>query len=126
MAREYRPLIVPVREWVIGDVEATLWILLGAVGFLLLIACANVANLFLVRAEARHGEMAIRAALGESRARLAGSVLFESLGLGVAGSLSCCRVICQQQRSGVIGGDPQRFDFAIMERQNSRERQKFR
>ena len=88
MAREYRPLIVPVREWVIGDVEATLWILLGAVGFLLLIACANVANLFLVRAEARHGEMAIRAALGESRARLAGSVLFESLGLGVAGSLA--------------------------------------
>ncbi len=73
MAREYRPLIVPVREWTVGDVEATLWILLGAVGFLLLIACANIANLFLVRAEARHGEVAIRAALGESRARLVAS-----------------------------------------------------
>ena len=44
------------REAVVGDIEATLWILLGAVGFLLLIACANVANLFLVRSEARHGE----------------------------------------------------------------------
>ena len=88
MAREYRPLIVPVREWMVGDVAATLWILLGAVGFLLLIACANVANLFLVRAEARHGEVAIRTALGESRARLAGAVLLESLTLGVAGGLA--------------------------------------
>jgi predicted permease len=83
----FRPLIDRAREAVVGDIEATLWILLGAVGFLLLIACANVANLFLVRSEARHGEVAIRAALGESRGRLAGSVLFESLGLGVAGGL---------------------------------------
>ena len=83
----FRPLIDRAREVVVGDVEATLWILLGAVGFLLLIACANVANLFLVRSEARHGEVAIRAALGESRGRLAGSVLFESLGFGVAGGL---------------------------------------
>ena len=83
----FRPLIDRAREAVVGDIEATLWILLGAVGFLLLIACANVANLFLVRSEARHGEVAIRAALGESGGRLAGSVLFESLGLGVAGGL---------------------------------------
>ena len=83
----FRPLVDPAREVVVGDIEATLWILLGAVGFLLLIACANVANLFLVRSEARHGEVAIRAALGESRGRLAGSVLFESLGFGVAGGL---------------------------------------
>ena len=83
----FRPLIDRAREVVVGDVEAALWILLGAVGFLLLIACANVANLFLVRSEARHGEVAIRAALGEGRGRLAGSVLFESLGLGVAGGL---------------------------------------
>ncbi|MCY4121452.1 MAG: ADOP family duplicated permease, partial [Acidobacteria bacterium] len=88
MAREFRPLIVPFRTWVVGDIEATLWILLGAVGFLLLIACANVANLFLVRAEARHGEVAIRAALGESRGRLVASVLIESLALGVAGGLA--------------------------------------
>ncbi len=83
----FRPLVDPAREVVVGDIEATLWILLGAVGFLLLIVCANVANLFLVRSEARHGEVAIRAALGESRGRLAGSVLFESLGFGVAGGL---------------------------------------
>ena len=83
----FRPLIDRAREVVVGDIEATLWILLGAVGFLLLIACANVANLFLVRSEARHGEVAIRAALGESRGRLAGSVLLESLAFGVAGGL---------------------------------------
>ena len=83
----FRPLVDPAREVVVGEIEAALWILLGAVGFLLLIACANVANLFLVRSEARHGEVAIRAALGESRGRLAGSVLFESLGFGVAGGL---------------------------------------
>ena len=88
LAREYQPQIVPVREWVVGDIEATLLILLGAVGFLLLIACATVANLFLVRAEAHHGEVAIRAALRESRARLAGSVLLASLALGVAGGLA--------------------------------------
>ena len=83
----FRPLVDRAREAVVGDIEPTLWILLGAVGFLLLIACANVANLFLVRSEARHGEVAIRAALGESRGRLAGSVLVESLTLGVAGGL---------------------------------------
>ena len=83
----FRPLVDRAREAVVGDIEPTLWILLGAVGFLLLIACANVANLFLVRSEAGHGEVAIRAALGESRGRLAGSVLVESLTLGVAGGL---------------------------------------
>ena len=84
----FRPRVDRAREVVVGDIESTLWILLGAVGFLLLIACANVANLFLVRSEARHGEVAVRAALGESRGRLAGSVLLESLVLGVAGGLA--------------------------------------
>ena len=87
MTAGFRPLIDPAREVVVGDIESTLWILLGAAGFLLLIACANVANLFLVRSEARHDEFAIRAALGESRGRLAGSVLLESLVLGVAGGV---------------------------------------
>ncbi len=84
----FRPLVDRAREVVVGDIEATLWILLGAVGFLLLIACANVANLFLVRSEARHGEVAIRTALGERRGQLVGSVLVESLVLGVAGGLA--------------------------------------
>ena len=83
----FRPLVDRAREVVVGDIESTLWILLGAAGFLLLIACANVANLFLVRSETRHGEVAIRAALGESRGRLAGSVVLESVVLGVAGGL---------------------------------------
>ena len=87
LAEGIRPLIVRVRTWVVGDIEAMLWILLGAVGIVLLVACANVTNLFLVRYEARHGEVAMRAALGESRARLAGSVLLESLALGVAGGV---------------------------------------
>ena len=83
----FRPQVDLAREVVVGDIEAMLWILLGAVGFLLLIACANVANLFLVRSEARHGEVAIRAALGESRGWLVATILFESLALGVAGGL---------------------------------------
>ena len=87
-AAGFRPLVARAREVVVGDVESTLWILLGAAGFLLLIACANVANLFLVRSEARAGELAIRAALGEGRARRAAAVLLESLAFGVAGGLA--------------------------------------
>lgn len=84
----FRPLVERAREALVGDIEATLWILLGAAGFLLLIACANVANLFLVQSETRRDETAIRAALGESRGRLAGSVLGESLALGAAAGLA--------------------------------------
>ena len=84
----FRPLIARAREAVTGEIEATLRILLGAAGFLLLIACANVANLFLARSEARRGEVAVRAALGEGRGRLAGSVLGESLVFGLAGGLA--------------------------------------
>lgn len=80
-----RPVVEPAREFVVSDFRATLWILLSAVGLLFLVACANVANLFLVRFEARHGEIAVRAALGEPRGRLGGSLLLESLAIGVAG-----------------------------------------
>ena len=81
------PRVRPAREVLVGDIRTTLWMLLGAVGFLLLIACANVANLFLARAEARHRELAIRVALGESRSRLIGSTLSESVILGMVGGL---------------------------------------
>ena len=69
----------------IGDVGKILWVLLGTVGLVLLIACANVANLFLVRAEGRQQEMAIHSALGASRGRIAWELLSESLLLAAVG-----------------------------------------
>ena len=75
----------PLAQDVIGDVGKVLWLLLGTVGIVLLIACANVANLFLVRAEGRQHELAIHAALGAGSRRIAWELLSESLMLGVLG-----------------------------------------
>jgi putative ABC transport system permease protein len=82
---ELKPNIRPLAADVIGNIGDTLWLLMGAVGVVLLIACGNVANLFLVRAEARQQELAMRAALGASRARLSRALLSESLVLALAG-----------------------------------------
>jgi predicted permease len=84
-ALRLEPNVRPLAQDVIGNVGRFLWILLGAVGMVLLIACSNVANLFLVRAEGRQQELAIRAALGGSRSRIARQLLAESLMLGLAG-----------------------------------------
>ena len=81
------PNVRPLEEDVIGDTRNVLWVLFGTVGIVLLIACANVANLFLVRSEGRQQELALRAALGASRGRLARSLLGESIGLALAGGL---------------------------------------
>jgi putative ABC transport system permease protein len=78
------PNVRPLSVDAIGDVGPMLWILLGTVGFVMLIACANVANLFLVRAEGRQSELALRSALGASRGDLARGLLGESLALGLA------------------------------------------
>ncbi len=73
---------------VIGDVGSVLWVLMGTIGMVLLIACANVANLLLVRAEGRRQELAVRAALGASRGRIAYELLAESVVLGLVGGVA--------------------------------------
>jgi putative ABC transport system permease protein len=81
------PNLRSLKDDVIGDIGSVLWVLMGTIGLVLLIACANVANLLLVRAEGRHQELAIRSALGASRGRIAYELLIESLLLGILGGV---------------------------------------
>ena len=77
----------PLKKDVIGDIGNVLWVVMGALALVLLVACANVANLLLVRVEGRRQELAIRSALGASWGRTAGELVTESLVLAIVGSL---------------------------------------
>jgi predicted permease len=84
-AAHFAPALRPVKQDVVGDVGQVLWVLMGTIGIVLLIACANVANLLLVRAEGRRQELAVRAALGAGWGRIAHQLLVESVTLGMLG-----------------------------------------
>jgi predicted permease len=83
----YTPSLIPLKEEVVGNVQNVLWILLASTILVLLVACANVANLLIVRVESRHHEFAIRYAIGAARKGISADILFESSLLGLAGSL---------------------------------------
>ena len=75
------------KQQVIGSIGGVLWVVMATVGLVMLIVCTNVANLLLVRAESRHQELSIRAALGASRMRIARELLIESVSLGILGGV---------------------------------------
>ncbi len=119
------PRIQPFQQEIVGDIGTALWVVMGTLGLVLLIACANVANLLLVRVEGRQQELAIRAALGAGWRRIAREMLLESTTLGVLGgalglglAYTALRVLAAKgpatlPRLGEIGIDPLVLAFAL-------------
>ncbi len=120
------PAIQPLQQHVVGQVSRILWVVMGTLGVVMLIACANVANFLLVRAQAREREYAVRAALGAGWRRIAGEMLTESLvlsfvggavGLGLAwGGLEWLRAIGPKDlpRLAEVSLDGRAFLFAFL------------
>jgi predicted permease len=105
---QYSPVLRPLKDDLVGSVANLLWVILGGVGVVLLIACANVANLFLVRAEGKETEMAVRTAMGASARRIGWEYLKESLLLGVLGGLGGV-ALAQAGLRGLVALAPSRL-----------------
>ncbi len=115
------PNIRPFMRDVVGDIGDTLWVIMGTIGLVLLIACANVANLLLVRAEGRQHEFAIRTALGASWQTIAKDLLGESVTLGVLGgalgmvfAYGCLRLLAVIGPANLPRVDEIRIDFTAL------------
>ncbi len=99
------PMIRPLKREVIGNVSDVLWVVMGTIGLVMLVACANVTNLLLVRIEARQQELAIRAALGAGWGRMVRGLLVESVMLGLMGGVARrCLRLCR--RASAVGHWP--------------------